>query len=298
MRLVTYSRMGVPSIGVHLESGILDIPDAASFFGRKYHVHGQSFPSTMLDLLGWDAGIDVVRQIVDRHEQTPEGERLLTRPLSSVILEAPIPRPGKIIALGRNYLEHISETGSQTPDFPNIFAKFPSCVIGPNDPIHIPKISKEIDWEVELGVVIGRVCKDVKETHSLDHVAGYTIINDVTARNLQQRDGQYVRSKSLDDFCPMGPCIVTRDEIGDGSGLRLSTKVNGIVKQDSNTSNMRFTVPQIIAHLSQAFTLEPGDVISTGTPGGVGFVRNPPEFLKPGDEVEQYIEKIESTSFL
>jgi acylpyruvate hydrolase len=284
--------MGVPSIGVHLESGILDIPDAASFFGRKYHVHGQSFPSTMLDLLGWDAGIDVVRQIVDRHEQTPEGERLLTRPLSSVILEAPIPRPGKIIALGRNYLEHISETGSQTPDFPNIFAKFPSCVIGPNDPIHIPKISKEIDWEVELGVVIGRVCKDVKETHSLDHVAGYTIINDVTARNLQQRDGQYVRSKSLDDFCPMGPCIVTRDEIGDGSGLRLSTKVNGIVKQDSNTSNMRFTVPQIIAHLSQAFTLEPGDVISTGTPGGVGFVRNPPEFLKPGDEVEQYIEKI------
>jgi 2-keto-4-pentenoate hydratase/2-oxohepta-3-ene-1,7-dioic acid hydratase in catechol pathway len=292
MRLVTYSRMGVPSIGVHLESGILDIPDAASFFGRKYHVHGQSFPSTMLDLLGWDAGIDVVRQIVDRHEQTPEGERLLTRPLSSVILEAPIPRPGKIIALGRNYLEHISETGSQTPDFPNIFAKFPSCVIGPNDPIHIPKISKEIDWEVELGVVIGRVCKDVKETHSLDHVAGYTIINDVTARNLQQRDGQYVRSKSLDDFCPMGPCIVTRDEIGDGSGLRLSTKVNGIVKQDSNTSNMRFTVPQIIAHLSQAFTLEPGDVISTGTPGGVGFVRNPPEFLKPGDEVEQYIEKI------
>jgi 2-keto-4-pentenoate hydratase/2-oxohepta-3-ene-1,7-dioic acid hydratase in catechol pathway len=292
MRLVTYSRMGVPSIGVHLESGILDIPDAASFFGRKYHVRGQSFPSTMLDLLSWDAGIDVVRQIVDRHEQTSEGERLLTRPLSSVTLEAPIPRPGKIIALGRNYLKHIRETGSQTPSFPNIFAKFPSCVIGPNDPIHIPKISKQIDWEVELGVVIGRVCKDVKETQSLDYIAGYTIINDVSARDLQQSDGQYVRSKSLDDFCPMGPCIVTRDEIGDGSGLRLSTKVNGILKQDSNTSEMRFTVPQIVSHLSQAFTLEPGDVISTGTPSGVGFVRDPPEFLKPGDEVEQYIEKI------
>jgi 2-keto-4-pentenoate hydratase/2-oxohepta-3-ene-1,7-dioic acid hydratase in catechol pathway len=292
MRLVTYSRMGVPSIGVHLESGILDIPDAASFFGRKYHVHGQSFPPNMLDLLNWDAGIEVVRQIVERYEQTSAGERLLTRSLSSVTLEAPIPRPGKIIALGRNYLEHINETGSEAPSFPIIFAKFPSCVIGPNDPIHIPKISKQIDWEVELGVVIGRMCKDVKESQSLNYIAGYTIINDVSARDLQHADGQFVRSKSLDDFCPMGPCIVTQDEIGDGSGLQLTTKVNGIVKQDSNTSKMRFSVAQIIAHLSKAITLEPGDVIATGTPSGVGFVRDPPEFLKPGDEVEQYIEKI------
>jgi len=294
MRLITYSRMGVPSIGVHLESGILDIPDAASHFGRKYHVHGQSFPTTMLDLLNWESGIEVVRQIVERYEQAPRGERLLTRDLSSVTLEAPIHRPGKIVALGRNYLEHIKETGSEIPKFPLIFAKFPSCVIGPNDPIHIPRISKEIDWEVELAVVIGRACKDVNEKQSLDYVAGYTIINDVSARDLQHSDGQFVRSKSLDDFCPMGPCIVTRDALGDGSGLRLMTKVNGVTKQDSSTSNMMFNVPQIVSRLSKSFTLEPGDVIATGTPSGVGFARDPPEFLKPGDEVEQYIENIGS----
>jgi 2-keto-4-pentenoate hydratase/2-oxohepta-3-ene-1,7-dioic acid hydratase in catechol pathway len=292
MRLVTYSRMGVPSIGVHLESGILDIPDAASYFGRKYHVHGQSFPTSMLDLLSWESGIEVVRQIVERYEQTPTGERLLTRALNSVTLEAPIPRPGKIIALGRNYLDHVKETGSENPKFPIVFAKFPSCVIGPNDPIPIPKISKQVDWEVELAVVMGKICKDVKEDQSLDYISGYTIINDVSARDLQQSDGQYVRSKSLDGFCPMGPCIITRDELGDGSGLRMTTRINSVIKQESNTSKMSFNVPQIISYLSKSFTLEPGDVIATGTPSGVGFVRKPPEFLKPGDEVEQFIEKI------
>ena len=290
--MVTYSRMGVPSIGVHLESGILDIPDAASYFGRKYHVHGQSFPTTMLDLLNWESGIEVVRQIVQRHEQTPSGERLLTRSLSSVKLDAPIPRPGKIVALGRNYLDHIKETGSEIPKFPVVFAKFPSCVIGPNDPIPIPKISKQIDWEVELAIVIGKICKDVNENQCLDYIAGYTIINDVSARDLQRSDGQYVRAKSLDGFCPMGPCIVTKDELGDGSGLRMTTKINGVIKQESNTSQMMFNVPQIISYLSKSFALEPGDVISTGTPSGVGFMRKPPEFLKPGDEVEQFIEKI------
>ena len=292
MRLVTYSRMGVPSIGVHIESGILDIPDAASYFGRKYHVHGQSFPTTMLDLLNWESGIEVVSQIVKRHEQSPNEERLLTREPSSLTLEAPIPRPGKIIAVGRNYLDHIKETGTEVPTFPVVFAKFPSCVIGPNDPIQIPKISKQIDWEVELAVVIGKMCKDVEEDQSLDFIAGYTIINDVSARDLQHSDRQYVRSKSLDSFCPMGPCIVTRDELGDGSDLKMITKINGVIKQNSTTSKMIFSVPQIIAHLSKSFTLEPGDVIATGTPSGVGFVRNPPEFLKSGDVVEQFIEKI------
>jgi acylpyruvate hydrolase len=292
MRLVTYSRMGVPSIGVHLESGILDIPDAASYFGRKYHVHGQSFPTTMLDLLNWESGIEVVRQIIERYEQTPSGERLLIRNLNSVTLEAPIPRPGKIVAVGRNYLDHVKETGSEIPKFPIVFAKFPSCVIGPNDPIPIPKISKQVDWEVELAVVIGKICKDVKEDQSLDYIAGYTIINDVSARDLQHSDGQYVRSKSLDGFCPMGPCIITRDELGDGSGLRMTTRINSVIKQESNTSKMSFNVPQIISYLSKSFTLEPGDVIATGTPSGVGFARKPPEFLKPGDEVEQFIEKI------
>ena len=292
MRLVTYSRIGVPSIGVQLETGILDIPDAASYFGRKYHVRGQNFPTTMMDLLQWESGIEVVRQIVAKYEQTPLNERMMAYPLDSVTLEAPLHRPGKIIALGKNYLEHIKETGSETPEFPVIFAKWPSCVIGPNDSIPLPKISNKIDWEVELAIVIGKVGKDIEESNALEYIAGYTIANDVTARDLQRKDGQWIRGKSLDCFCPMGPCIVTQDELGDAQGLKLYTKVNDEMKQDSSTSNMMFNVQQIIAHLSKAFTLEPGDVIITGTPSGVGFVRDPPEFLRAGDKIEQYIEKI------
>ncbi|MFW9962523.1 MAG: fumarylacetoacetate hydrolase family protein [Candidatus Sifarchaeia archaeon] len=292
MRLVTYSRLGVPSIGVELESGVLDIPDAASHFGRKYHVRGHSFPTTMMDLLQWESGIDVVRQIVQRYKKTPPGERIMTRPLSSVTLEAPISRPGKIVALGKNYLDHVEETGSEVPEFPVVFAKFPSSVIGPDEYIPIPDISSKIDWEVELGVVIGKVCKNVSEKKSLDFVAGYTIINDISARDLQLNDGQWVRAKSLDGFCPMGPCIVTQDELGDASKLKMHTKVNGIIKQESSTSNLIFNVRKIISYLSKSFTLEPGDIIATGTPSGVGFVRNPPEFLKSGDKVELFIEKI------
>ncbi len=292
MRLVTYSRMGVPSIGVELDSGVLDIPDAASHFGRKYHVRGHSFPATMMDLLNWESGIEVVRQIVQRYTKTPEGERLMTRPLKDVTLEAPISRPGKIVALGRNYMDHVQETGSDVPDFPVIFAKFPSSVIGPNDNISIPKVSSKIDWEVELGVVIGKSCRAVSEKKSLDFVAGYTVINDVSARDLQMNDEQWVRGKSLDGFCPMGPCIVTKDELGDASNLKMYTKVNGKIKQESSTSNLMYNVPKIISYLSKSFTLEPGDVIATGTPSGVGFVREPPEYLKAGDNVEMYIENI------
>jgi 2-keto-4-pentenoate hydratase/2-oxohepta-3-ene-1,7-dioic acid hydratase in catechol pathway len=284
--------MGVPSIGVELERGILDIPDAASHFGRKYHVRGHSFPSTMLELLQWPAGISVVRQIVDRYENTPDEERLMTHPLDSVTLEAPISRPGKIVALGKNYLDHVEETGSDVPEFPVVFTKFSSSVIGPDDPIVIPKVSSKIDWEVELGVVIGKSCKSVSEKEALDYIAGYTIVHDVSARDIQLADGQWVRGKSLDTFCPMGPCIVTRDELGDASGLQMHTKVNGDLKQDSSTSNLMYKVEQIVSFLSKSFTLEPGDVIATGTPSGVGFVRDPPEFLKPGDNVELFIERI------
>jgi acylpyruvate hydrolase len=292
MRLVTYARMGVPSIGVELDSGILDIPDAASHFGRKYHVRGHSFPTTMMDLLQWESGIDVVRQIVQRYLKTPKSERIMTRPLSSVTLEAPISRPGKIVALGKNYLDHVEETGADVPKFPVVFAKFPSSVIGPDDHIRLPEVSSKIDWEVELGIVIGKSCRDVNEKKSLEYVAGYTVINDVTARDIQMNDGQWVRGKSLDGFCPMGPCIVTQDELDDASKLKMHTKVNGVLKQESSTSKMIFDVRKIVSFLSKSFTLEPGDVIATGTPSGVGFVREPPEFLKAGDRLELYIEKI------
>ncbi len=295
MRLVTYSRLGVPSIGVELKEGILDIPEAASRFGRMHHVHGKMFPSTMMDLLQWPAGVEVVKQILERYNEAEPDEKPLLYSLASVRLLAPIERPGKIVALGLNYRDHIEETGREVPKVPVMFAKFPSSVIGPDEDIIIPSISKKIDWEVELGIVMGRTCKSVSKNEALDYVAGYTILNDVTARDIQKHDGgQWVRGKSIDTFCPMGPCIITSDELGDGSGLRLQTKVNGVIKQDSNTSNLLFDVAQIISYLSQSFSFEPGDIIATGTPSGVGFARDPPEYLKHGDIVELYIEKIGS----
>lgn len=275
-----------------MPGGVLDIPDAASRFGRTYHIRGLSFPNEILDLLDWEAGLDVVRQIVERYTRSSPSERPILLPYDSVRLEAPVPRPRKIIALGLNYRDHVEETGQQIPDHPIIFAKFSSSVVGPDALIRKPRGTDKIDWEVELGVVIGRTCRNVPEKSALDYVAGYTIVNDLTARDLQKSDGQWVRAKSLDGFCPMGPAIVTVDELGDGSGLRLQTHVNGVLKQDSNTSNMIFTVPQIVSYLSQYLTLEPGDVIATGTPSGVGFTRKPPEYLRPGDEVTLTIERI------
>lgn len=284
--------MGVPSIGILLESGILDIPDAASHFGRKYHIGGHSFPVSMLELLKWPSGLEVVGQILERYKKSAETARILTHRLDSVNLQAPVPRPGKIVCLGKNYLDHIKETGSKVPEFPPIFSKFPSCVIGPGDSIPIPKVSKQIDWEVELALVIGLTCKEVTEKEALEFVAGYTIVNDVTARDLQRDDGQWVRGKSLDGFCPMGPCIVTREELGDAGSLKMTTRVNGVLMQNSSTSKMMYGVRKVVSRLSQSFTLEPGDIIATGTPAGVGFARYPPVFLKKGDVVELEIEGI------
>jgi 2-keto-4-pentenoate hydratase/2-oxohepta-3-ene-1,7-dioic acid hydratase in catechol pathway len=282
MRLVTYSRLGVPSIGVELKDGILDIPDAASRFGRAYHVKGFSFPNEMIDLLSWESGIEVVKQILERYTRSRPVERPLLFSLSNI----------KIIALGLNYKDHVEETKKEAPPYPVIFSKFSSSVVGPDDPVPMPRVSSKIDWEIELGVVIGRVCRNVAENDALGYVAGYTVVNDLGARDLQKSDGQWVRSKSLDGFCPMGPVIVTADELGDGSGLRMQTRVNGVTKQDSNTSNMIFGVKKIVSYLSHSFTLEPGDIIATGTPGGVGSVRSPPEYLKVGDEIELQIERI------
>ncbi|MEE9540827.1 MAG: fumarylacetoacetate hydrolase family protein [Candidatus Thorarchaeota archaeon] len=292
MRLVSYSRLGVPSIGVETESGILDIPEAASRFGRKYNVGGLGFPATMKHLLRWESGIEVVQQIVESFENTTPTERPMVYEESETKLEAPISRPGKVVALGLNYRGHIEETGREIPDFPVIFCKFSSSIVGPDTSILHPKVTKKLDWEVELGIVIGKVCRDVAKKDALNYVAGYTVINDLSARDLQRGDVQFIRGKSLDGLCPMGPCIVTTDELGDASGLELRTKVNGVIKQQSNTSDLLRDVPTIVSYLSEYFTLEPGDVIASGTPSGVGAARDPPEFLKPGDEVELFIEKI------
>jgi 2-keto-4-pentenoate hydratase/2-oxohepta-3-ene-1,7-dioic acid hydratase in catechol pathway len=207
-------------------------------------------------------------------------------------VEAPL-RPGKVVAIGLNYLDHIRETGMEQPTAPVIFSKWPSCVIGPDDAIRIDsEVTERVDWEVELAAVIGRkLCRAAPE-EALAGVFGYTVANDVSARDVQFGDGQWVRGKSLDTFCPLGPWIVTPDEIDDIQALGLRTRVNGEVVQDSSTAEMIFGVAELLSYCSRSFTLEPGDVVLTGTPWGCGEFMSPRRSLQPGDVVEVEIDAI------
>jgi 5-carboxymethyl-2-hydroxymuconate isomerase len=202
-------------------------------------------------------------------------------------------RPSKVVAIGLNYLDHIRETGMDRPERPLVFAKFPSSVIGPNEAIEIdPEISERVDWEVELAVVIGTMARRVSVDRALDHVFGYTVANDVSARDVQFSDGQWVRGKSLDTFCPLGPAVVTADDVPNPQALQLSTMVNDRLVQDSSTSEMLFGVRELIAFCSRSFTLEPGDVVLTGTPWGCGEFMSPKQSLQPGDVVVCAVEGI------
>jgi 2-keto-4-pentenoate hydratase/2-oxohepta-3-ene-1,7-dioic acid hydratase in catechol pathway len=221
--------------------------------------------------------------------------------LDNVTLDAPIPYPRKnVLCVGLNYSEHIHEaahvrgrSSGRLPEHPLFFTKPPTSVNRPDGEIVIdPAVSTEIDWEAELAVIIGKVGKNIREEDALSHVFGYTVLNDVTARDLQSRHKQFFKGKSLDGSCPMGPSIVTADEIADPQALPVRLRVNGVTKQDGNTKQMLFSIARIIAVLSLGMTLEPGDIIATGTPSGVGFSRVPPEFLQPGDVMETDIEGI------
>ena len=205
---------------------------------------------------------------------------------------APVPRPGKIVCIGMNYGDHAHEIALGLPNAPTIFSKFSSCVVAPGEPVVMPADSTQVDYEAELAVVMGRRATRVAADRAYDYVLGYTAFNDVTARDYQFGDLQWQRGKSCDTFAPMGPVIVTGDEIPDPHTLRITLARNGIVMQDSNTSQMIFRVPQLIAFITRTITLEPGDVIATGTPAGVGFARKPPVFLKAGDVMEVGIERI------
>ena len=205
---------------------------------------------------------------------------------------APVPRPGKVICIGLNYRDHAAESKMPIPESPVIFSKFSTCVIAPGEPVVIPSTSQQVDYEAELAVVIGRRAKNVSASRAMDYVLGYTAFNDVSARDFQFKDGQWQRGKSCDTFAPMGQTIVTKDTITDPHKLSIKLVLNGQTMQDSNTDQLIFGVPELIEFLSQSITLEPGDVIATGTPPGVGFARNPPVFLKPGDQMEVLIEGI------
>jgi len=205
---------------------------------------------------------------------------------------APVPRPGKLICIGLNYRDHAAESNMPIPERPVVFSKFATAVIGPGEPVVLPPTSMQVDYEAELAVVIGRRAKNVSASRALDYVLGYTAFNDVSARDFQFADGQWQRGKSCDTFAPMGPTIVTTDAVPNPHKLAIKLTLNGQVMQDSNTDQLIFGVPELIEFLSQTITLEPGDVIATGTPPGVGFARKPPVFLHPGDEMEVDIEGV------
>jgi 2-keto-4-pentenoate hydratase/2-oxohepta-3-ene-1,7-dioic acid hydratase in catechol pathway len=206
----------------------------------------------------------------------------------------PIERPQKIVCVGLNYRDHAEEQGTALPQAPLLFAKWPNALIGTGEAIVIPAITQQVDYEAELGVVIGERVRAVSEENALEAVRGYLCLNDVSARDLQFGDGQWTRGKSPDTFCPIGPELVPAADVPDPQALAISAIVNGEVLQDSSTSKMIFTVAEIIAHVSRAITLEPGDLIATGTPAGVGAFRDPPIWLRPGDEVTIEVEGVGS----
>jgi 2-keto-4-pentenoate hydratase/2-oxohepta-3-ene-1,7-dioic acid hydratase in catechol pathway len=213
-------------------------------------------------------------------------------PLAEAALLAPIARPPKFLAIGLNYPDHIAESGAQTPQSPIVFNKQSTCVVGPHDAIERPRVSELLDYEGELGIVIGRRCRHVPAADALGVVAGYTIVNDVSVRDWQLRTPTMTMGKSFDTHGPIGPWIVSADEIPDPQALRIRTWVNGELRQDGSTESMVFGCAEQIEHLSSAFTLEPGDIVATGTPAGVGMARKPPAFLEPGDVVRIEIDGI------
>ncbi len=205
---------------------------------------------------------------------------------------APVPRPGKIICIGLNYRDHAAESRMPIPEHPIVFSKFPTCVVAPGEHVVLPAASTQVDYEAELAVVIGRRARNVGADRALDYVLGYTAFNDVSARDFQFSDGQWQRGKSCDTFAPMGPQIITTDVITDPHKLSIKFLLNGRTMQDSNTDQLIFGVPELVEFISRTTTLEPGDVIATGTPAGVGFARKPPVFLRPGDNMEVVIDSI------
>lgn len=284
MRIVRFdTNDSVTRIGALTNDAVIDLRAAAVPLG----ISSEHFTDIAAVLAAGESALASAQKILGQAPQSA------IKPLSQVTLRAPIPRPGKIIAVGLNYRDHSIEAGAKAlPTTPIIFAKFPTTICGPNDPIVIPHANPQVDYEAELAVVIGRKGKAIRAADALHYVFGYMPLNDVSARTWQFGDKQWVRGKSCDTFCPIGPHLTTRGEIVDPHALAICARVNGATLQDSNTSKMIFRVPELIEFISESITLEPGDIIATGTPEGVGIFRTPPVLLKPGDVVEVEIEKL------
>src|SRR5919106_2405461 len=300
MKLVTFAYRGVQRVGLLEEERIIDVNRAyAALLGQRGESRVRAMADALVpaDMIGiLEAGertlmaireaVEYVREGLGSAEQAHGLERhgvVFTR--SEVALKAPLPRPGKLILLGLNYRDHAEETGQKIPEVPTLFAKYHNSVIGPGAAILIPRATEQIDYEAELAFVIGRRGHQIPRERALDYVAGYTIINDVSARDYQFVTSQWMVGKTFDTHCPMGPALVLKDEIPDPHTLDISLSIAGEVLQRSNTRQLIFKIPETVEYLSQVMTLEPGDVISTGTPAGVGFTRKPPRWLRPGETV-------------
>ena len=311
MKLANFELDGKPCLGAVRGNLIVNLPLAFDMVvnrlvkfeskttrskARHLIIESRQPAGEMLELIQRDqiwllALEEILSGVIERYDADLEFDRLFI-PLGAARLLAPIPRPGKIICVGRNYAEHARERGSAVPSQPIYFLKSINTICGPGDPIRLPPNSNQVDYEAELAVVMGRGGKQIPEEKAYEHIAGYLILNDVSARDMQGADKQWFRGKSCDTFAPIGPWIVTTEEIPDPHILRISLTLNGQTMQDSNTANMIFKIPYLVSYLSQSLTLEPGDIISTGTPEGIGAGRTPPIFLKSGDTVSISIEKI------
>lgn len=273
MRFVNFQRFSYLETGVLLGDEVISLRDSGLESIAAVIARGAD-------------GLDSVRSWVRR----PPGGAVVR--LNEVKLKAPLPRPSKIVCVGLNYRDHAAEVDLEPPDVPTIFAKLPTAVIGPGEPIVLPRNSKKPDYEAELAFVIGRAGRHIPAARWRDYVFGYMCFNDVTARDFQAATTQWVIAKSFDTFAPMGPALVTADEVPDPHALDIRLTLNGEVMQSSNTRHLIFGIPELIEHLSSVFTLEPGDVVATGTAAGVGSARKPPRFLRPGDEVAVSIQGI------
>ncbi len=284
MRIARYEGSdGVTRLGALTDSGVMDLKVAATAAG----ISVEAFTDIAAFLSAGEAGVRNAGKLVE------EARQAASTPRENVVLRAPLPKPGKIIAVGLNYRDHSMEAGAkELPKTPILFAKFTTSICGPGDSIVIPVGDPQVDYEAELAVVMGRKAKGIAAANALEYVAGYMPLNDVSARAWQFGDKQWVRGKSCDTFCPIGPYLTTRDEVPDPHALGIFARVNGTTLQDSNTSKMIFRIPELIEFISASITLEPGDIIATGTPEGVGVFRKPPIFLKPGDVVEIEIQNL------
>lgn len=285
MKIVSFERGGAIHTGALLDGDlVLDFDHA----GAGLPTSEGPLEWANMDGACHQAARRLVEAAGDALEQLRESGAVL--PAGDVTLAAPIPRPGKVICIGLNYRDHAEESGLEVPSSPLVFSKFPSCVVGPDAEVVLPKGSVQVDYEAEFGVVIGRAAHHVSKENAMDYVLGYCNVNDLSARDFQFADGQWQRGKSCDTFCPSGPFIATADEIADPENLRIQFRLNGETLQDSTTNQLIFGVAELIEHLSGFIALEPGDLISTGTPPGVGFARTPPVFIQSGDKMEVEVE--------